>query len=234
MSSGGVETETRPLGLKGSAIHKLLCAWLIPILTCSLCAQNTGAAVIYGTGSVYVNGSPLANSTAVTTGDVIQTRDNGAANINAQGSSIVVDSNSVVRFQGEGLALDRGGISVATGKALPVHARDFRIVPVSSEWTEFYVTRSGGNIVIVARKNDVNINCGSSGNTTVREGHQISRMDSDNCGALAKLGGAHPAANAPVVTGDRAAIGALAAGTGLTLWLLLQGDDPISPDKPGP
>jgi hypothetical protein len=59
-------------------------------------------------------------------------------------------------------------------------------------------------------------------------------MDSDNCGALAKLGGAHPAANAPVVTGDRAAIGALAAGTGLTLWLLLQGDDPISPDKPGP
>lgn len=215
-----------------SARQKLVCAFLTIALTCSLSAQNTGAAVIYATGSVYVNGSSLTNSGAVTAGDVIQTKDNGAANINAQGSSVVVDSNSIVRFKADGIALDRGGISVATGKAMPVSARDFRITPVSNDWTEYYVTRSGGSIGIIARKNDVTVNCGSSSNTRVREGQQISRVDSDNCGAAAKLGGATPAAKGPVITATRAEYAAIAAGTGVTLWILLQDDDPVSPDKP--
>jgi hypothetical protein len=56
--------------------------WLL-LTPCALFAQETGAAVIYGTGSVFLNGAALSNSSAVTVGDVVQTRDNGVANINA-------------------------------------------------------------------------------------------------------------------------------------------------------
>ena len=54
-----------------------------------LSAQNTAAAVIFPAGTVYLNGAQLSNSSAFMTGDVLQTH-NGAANINANGSSTVV------------------------------------------------------------------------------------------------------------------------------------------------
>lgn len=130
--------------------------WLFALLTSvAMLAQGTGTAVLYGTGSVYLNGAPVSNSSAVTPGDVIQTKENGAANINAPGSSVVVESNSIVRYRPEGFALDRGNISVATGKGVSVFTRDFKITPTASGWTEFYVTRANGGIGIIARKNPV-------------------------------------------------------------------------------
>src|SRR5206468_10319327 len=134
-------------------------AWQKVITTCLLLtmpgvlsAQNTAAAVIFPAGTVYLNGAQLSNSSAFMTGDVLQTRENCAANINATGSTAVVDSNSIVRFQADGFSLDRGSISVATGKGMNVYARDFKIAPASGEWTQFYVTRSSGTIGIIARK----------------------------------------------------------------------------------
>src|SRR6266542_5080119 len=152
-------------------------------------AQNTGVAVVNSTGSVFLNGAQLSNSNAVTAGDIVQTKETGTATIKAPGTSIAVEPNSILRFQGQSVALDRGQISVATGNGLSVNARDFKITPASNNWTQFYVTRSGGTIGIIARKNDVTVNCGS-GSDTVKEGHQLSREDSDNCGLIAKRAGA--------------------------------------------
>ena len=135
---------------------------LLLLTPCALFAQETGTAVIYGTGSVFLNGAALSNSSAVTVGDVVQTRDNGVANINAPGATIVVESNTIVRFQSGGFALDRGNISVATGKGMSEFARDFKITSTSGDWTEFYVTRASGSIQIIARKNSVTVSCGSN------------------------------------------------------------------------
>ena len=55
-------------------LRKIISGCLILLTPCALFAQDTGAAVIYGTGSVFLNGAPLSNSSAVTVGDVIQTR----------------------------------------------------------------------------------------------------------------------------------------------------------------
>jgi hypothetical protein len=118
--------------------------------------------VIFPAGTVYLNGAQLSNSSAFTTGDVLQIRENGAANINVAGSSAVVDSNSIVRFQADGFSLDRGSISVATGKGLSVYARDFKITPASGEWTQFYITRCSGTIGIIARKASITVTCGSN------------------------------------------------------------------------
>ena len=213
-------------------LRKLISGCLIFLTPCALFAQETGAAVIYGTGSVFLNGAALSNSSAVTIGDVVQTRDNGVANINAPGATIVVESNTIVRFQSGGFALDRGNISVATGKGMSVFARDFKITPTSGDWTEFYVTRASGSIQIIARKNSVTVTCGSN-SSTVREGQQISREDAADCGLVSKRGGSAPtAAKAPILDSQRLQQIGIGAGAGLLGWVLFQGDEPASPSAP--
>jgi len=214
-----------------SALQKKIAACLLLLMPAVLSAQNTAAAVIFPAGTVYLNGAQLSNSSAFMTGDVLQTRENGAANINVAGSSAVVDSNSIVRFQADGFSLDRGSISVATGKGLSVYARDFKITPVSGEWTQFYITRSSGSIGIIARKASVTVTCGSN-TSTVKEGQQISREDAASCGLITKGNGAPAAVKGPIITSDRVGLGALVVGGGLTIWVLAQGDDPVSPTKP--
>jgi hypothetical protein len=111
-----------------------------------------------------------------------------------------------------------------------VNARDFKITPVSNNWTQFYVTRSGGAIGIVARKNDVTVNCGS-GFTTVKEGNEFTREDADNCGTVATRGGP-AAAKGPILTSNTAKWTAVGAGAALTIWTLTRHEDPVSPDAP--
>ena len=161
-------------------LRKVISLFLVLLLSCTLFAQGD-TAVLYGTGSVYLNGAQISNSAAVTNGDVIQTKDTGAANLNAAGSTIVIQSNSIVRFQNGGLSLDRGSVSIASGKGMSVSARDFKIVPAGDGWTEYYVSRSSGLIEIVARKSSISISCGSS-TSTLKEGQQVSRDDAPDCG----------------------------------------------------
>ena len=213
-------------------IRKLTSFFLVPLFLCAALAQGDNA-VLSGTGSVYLNGAQLtAPSMAVSNGDVIQTRDNGAANLNLAGSNIRIDSNSIVRFQSGGLSLDRGSILVASGRGLNVFARDFKISPASDGWTEFYISRTSGVIEIMARKNSVTVNCGPSGATTVKEGQQLSREDAANCGIAEKGAGATPAAKGPILDSRWAQIGGVGVGSGLLLWVLLKCEDPVSPSSP--
>ena len=212
-------------------IHKATSAFIVLITSVAVLAQEAGTAVLYGTGSVYLNGAQVTNSSAVSAGDVIQTKETGAANINAPGTSVVVESNSIVRYRSEGFALDRGNISVASGKGVSVFARDFKITPAAGGWTEFYVTRTNGSIGIIARKNPITISCGAS-SSTIQEGQQMSRDDAANCGLVSRSNGAPPAAKGPIITANRAEWGALGGGAILAGWALSHGDNPVSPSKP--
>jgi hypothetical protein len=186
---------------------------------------------VFGSGGIYLNGTQLLNSNAVVPGDVVQTKDNGSGMITASASSIALESNTIVRFQAVSVALDRGAVKVASGQQLSVNARDLNIEPTSKQWTQFYVTRASGMITTIALKNDVSVSCGGA-SVTVKEGHQLSSYDGDNCG-LARKGNSTPvAARAPILTSTRAAEAALAVGGGLTMWVFLQCEDPVSPDNP--
>jgi hypothetical protein len=66
-------------------MRKLFAQSVVLLTITSLFSAQTGTAVLYGTGAVYVNGASLSNSSAVTAGDVIQTKDTGAANLNGRG-----------------------------------------------------------------------------------------------------------------------------------------------------
>ena len=213
-------------------LRKFISWFLILFTPCAVLAADGDTAVLYGTGAVFLNGAQLSTSGAVSTGDVIQTKESGTASLNAAGSSVVIQSNSILRFQIAGVALDRGSITVATGKNLTVFARDFKIAPTSTEWTEFYVSRATGVIQVVARKNNVTITCGTN-TTTVKEGQQVSRDDAANCGIVEKLGGGAPtAARGAILNSQWVEYGGIATGGGLLGWVLLHGDDPVSPSVP--
>jgi hypothetical protein len=212
-------------------IRKLTSLFLLLLIPGAMFAAEGDTAVLYGTGAVYLNGAQLATSSAVTNGDVIQTKDTGAANLNAAGSSVVIQSNSIVRFQSGGLALDRGSVTVATGRGLSVFARDFKITPTSGNWTEFYISRASGVVQIIARKSGITVSCGAN-TSTVKEGQQVSRDDAANCGLVDKAGGASPAAKGPILDSTWARDAGIAAGGGLLLWVLTKCEDPVSPFSP--
>ncbi len=122
-------------------------------------------------------------------------------------------------------------MKVATGQQMTVNARDLKIEPTAQQWTQFYVTRSGGTITMIALKKDIAVTCGGASGT-VKEGHQLLRYDADNCGLARKGIGMPPAATGPMLTSAPATEAALAVGGGLTVWALWHCDDPVSPDNP--
>jgi hypothetical protein len=196
-------------------------------------AARPAAAVVYGTGSVYLDGAQLANSMPVMTGDIVETKDISSAHIDMSGSTAIVQANAIVRFRDGGVALDRGHISMATGKSAKVFARDFEITPTSTDWTQYEVVRSAGLIHISALKRDVEIKCGAEKPTIIREGHEITRADAQNCGLIDKAhAGAPTAATGPLLASPWAEGAGLATGSGLIVWTLAHGDEPLSPDGP--
>ena len=214
-------------------MRALICWIVIFLMPSAALAADSPSGVIYSTGSVYLDGAQLANSMPVMSGDVIETKEVGVAHLDMSGSTAIIQPNAIVRFQAAGLSLDRGSISMATGKSLSVSARDFQITPVSSAWTQFEVTRSGGVIQIAARKNSVTIKCGVGAPTLVREGHQITRADAQDCGLAQKSRSGAPTALHGAILTSPWAEGAGIAAAGTLLYLTLpHGDDPVSPYKP--
>jgi hypothetical protein len=212
---------------------RALIAWfLILLMPIAVLGADTSGGVIYGTGSVYLDGAQLGNSMPVSSGDVIETKDVSMAHVDMSGSTVMIQANAIVRFKEGGLALDRGGVSVGTQKSISVFARDFQITPTSSDWTQFEVTRSGGLIRISALKNDVEIKCGAQAHTIIREGHQLTRADAQNCGMAADTN-APAAASGAILTSPWADAAGLAAAGAIIGWVLSQNNtEPMSPDHP--
>lgn len=195
--------------------------------------ETPSEASLSGNQSVYVNGQQLTTSSiAVLVGDVVQTKNDGMAQMTSSGSTSLLQSNTIVRFQRGGIAVDRGSVSIGTGNGSSVFARDFRITPASSSWTQFDVIRANGVIQILARKNNLTVSCGTGSPTVLKEGQQLSRDDGPSCGLAAKGSGAPAAAKGPILTSTTAEKAAMAVGGGIAAWAIFQSDDPVSPFVP--
>ncbi len=214
-------------------MRALICWIVIILMPSAIFAEDATSGVLSGTGSVYLDGSKVANSSPVMSGDIIETKEAGIAHLEMGGSTALIQSNAIVRFKPSSLSLDRGSVSMATGKALSVSARDFEITPTSQDWTQFEVTRSGGLIHIVARKGDVYIRCGVGHTTTIKEGHELTRADAQDCGlADTAKSGAPIAAHGPILASPWAERAGLGVAAGVLIWTFTHDDDPMSPSKP--
>jgi len=220
------------------AFRRMVSCVLLLMVPASLFAADTTAAMLYADGAAWVNGSHVPKSSAIFAGDLVQTRSDSAANIHAPGSSITVFGDSLVQFQGTSLKVEHGGVSVSTSKGIFTTAGDVRVSPVSNAWTEFNVTDTDGIVRIAARKGDLTIT-DDSGTVTLAQGQETTRDEQSDQGDKDKkkkdkkrAAGAAPAAGGGVLDSKGAIIAGSAAIAGVTAWVLLRSDNPVSPAAP--
>jgi len=219
-----------------SAFRRMVSCVLLLIVPASLFAADTGAAMLYTDGAAWLNGAHVPKSSAIFAGDMVQTRSDSAANIHAAGSSITVLSDSLVQFEGTSLKVEHGGVSVSTSKGVFTTAGDVRVAPASNAWTEFNVVDTDGVVRIAARKGDV-IVTDDNGAVTLAQGQETTRDEQSDQGDKKKkdkkrAAGAAPAAGGGALNSTAAVYVGLAAVGGLTAWVLLKSDNPVSPSTP--
>jgi len=222
---------------------KILSCAMVMIFPAALFAADQPAAMLYSHGTALLNGNSITRSSAIFSGDLVQTNADSVANINATGSSVLVLNDSLVQYEGSTLKLEHGGVTISTSKLLAARAGDVTVSPAASGWTEFQVRDVDGRVQIAALKGELTISDGR-GTTTLPQGQQVTRDDSqsqddsqaqnDNKKKKRRAAGAGPAPgavggvfNSPVALGIGAGI-----VVGGTIWVLVQNDNPVSPVKP--
>src|SRR5580698_7572481 len=225
-----------------ATVRKLVSCVLLLMLPGSLMAADSGAAMLYADGAAWLNGSNVPKSSAIFSGDLVQTRSDSGANIHAPGSSVTVLGDSLVQFEGASLKVEHGGVSVSTSKGLATTAGDVKVAPASNAWTEFNVTDTDGTVKIAARKGDLFIT-DDNGTVTLAQGQETTRdeqsQQTDNSNNNNKKNkkraagaGAAPAAGGGALSSPIAVGVGAAAIVGVTTWVLLQGSNPVSPSQP--
>jgi len=229
-----------------SLVRGMVSCVLMCVLPASMFAAETNAAMLYTNGTAWVNGAHVPRfSSAIFSGDLLQTRSDSIANITLTGSSITVLADSLVQFEGSSLTIEHGGLTVSTSKGVATTAGEVKVQPASSSWTEFNVTDVDGTVRIAARKGDLLIS-DDTGSFTLLQGQETTRQessdqvnngDSDKDHSKKKknkkrAAGAAPAAgggllNSPIVVGAGAA-----AIAGVAVWVLTKSDNPASPSVP--
>jgi hypothetical protein len=183
------------------SVSRKFIGWIMVILCpLSLTAADTGSAVLHSEGGVWVNGFEISGSTVVFPGDILETKPGFSANIDAEGSSVAIQPESVVKFQGTFLSLEHGSVSVGTSTSMSVHVSCIKVEPVSSARTQYDVADVSGSVQVAARKNDVSLAQGGviqkahaqSGasplSSVVHEGQQVTRDETTACGAAPRPG----------------------------------------------
>src|SRR5580692_8207550 len=158
------------------SVRRMVSCVLLLMVPASLFAADSGAAMLYANGAAWLNGGHVPSSSAIFTGDLVQTMSDSAANIHAPGSSITVLGDSLVQFEGASLKVEHGGVSVSTSKGVATTAGDVRVAPASNAWTEFNVTDIDGTVRIAARKGDVTIT-DDDGTVTLPQGQETTRNE---------------------------------------------------------
>ena len=211
---------------------------MIVLVPVSLLAQAP-AAILHTQGGVWVNGYEAKDSSAVFVGDLLETKPEFSANLSLEGTTILIQQESVAKLQEDVLVLDHGSVSVGTSKAFKVRVNCITVAPVLNEWTQYEVTDINGTVQVSAVKNDVKVEMGSnrqktaqqpetSHDATVHEGEQGKYRESEACGAPAE----------PTKAGSGLSpkwIGAGAAGAGVLIWILVHGGGgktPLSASQP--
>lgn len=212
---------------------------LILLFPVSLFATDSSAAMLYISGAAWVNGAHVPRPTsAIFSGDLLQTPADSVANINEPGSSITVLSESLVQFATSSVRIEHGEVSVSTSKEVATTAGDVKITPASYNWTEFDVADVDGVVRISAKKGDLLIADGSSvvtlaqGQETTRDETSQDNSTSNKKKKKANQNGAAPAAGGGILSSPWAIGVGAAAVAGVSTWVLVQNSNPASPKDP--
>ena len=223
--------------------RNLVCGVMAVVLPLSLTAQDSARAMLHSDGGVWLNGNPAPDSSAIFPNDLIQTQQGHSAKIEAYGSAVTVQPETIVQFGGDELALelvlDHGGLQVDTSRGMRVRVNCITVSPLAQAWTRYDVTDVDGKVTVAAQENSVQIHYAVAGirqskqaayaDVTVHQGEQATR--DEKCGASVRPGDAIDARVAILNNIWVKGAGLTAIGV-LTCWALCRGGNPLSPAKP--
>jgi hypothetical protein len=217
--------------------RNLVCGVMI-VLGHSSLAQTTGRALLHSEGGTWLNGNPAPEASAIFPHDVIQTQQGHSASIDADGSTVTVQPDTFVQFEGDELVLDHGALQLNTARQMRVRVNCITVKPVTADRTQYDVTDIDGKIKVAASKNDVKIHYAgaatrkskqAASDVIVREGEQSTREE--RCGAPVKTNET-VAAKGAILDSPWAKAAGIAAGGIVACVGLCHPDEPVSPSKP--
>jgi len=218
-----------------SALRSALCCVLAAVFPAQVLAGESASAMLYTSGSAWVNGSNVPKTAALFSGDLLQTRPDSTASIQSNGSSVMVLADSLVKFEGPAVEIEHGGVRVTTSHGMAARAGDVTVTPASSAWTEFQVVDVDGRVQIAANKGDVTVQ-DDQGKTTVTQGQQTTRDDTSESEKKKKRhrrsNGAATAAKGGIMSSPEVVYGSLAAAGGVGIWVWLRNEQPMSTSCP--
>lgn len=220
-----------------SALRKMASCVLVVLFPFSVLAADANAAMLYTKGLAWVNGAHVPHdSSAIFSGDLLQTPADSVAKINEPGSTVTVLEDSLVKFDPSSMEIEHGGVTVSTSRGMSTVAGDVKVTPASNSWTEFNVVDVDGTVRIAARKGDLTVRDGKEV-FTLAQGQETTRDETAPNSDQGKKGKKHDAGTTPGASGGilnspiAVGIGG-AAILGITAWVLVQSDDAASPSKP--
>jgi ferric-dicitrate binding protein FerR (iron transport regulator) len=199
-------------------------------------AGETASAMLYTSGAAWLNGSEVPKSAAVFSGDMLQTRPDATASIQANGSSVMVLADSLVKFEGPSVELEHGSVRVTTARGMAARAGDVTVKPAANTWTEFQVTDVDGRVQIAANKGDVTVQDDKGTTTTVTQGQETTRDDTPDSNKKKKHRrrgtGAETAARGGIMSSTPVIYGSLAVTGVAAAWVWSRQEPPVSPACP--
>ncbi len=219
-----------------SAFRSAVCCLLAILFPAQMMlAGETASAMLYTNGAAWLNGSEVPKSAAMFSGDMLQTRPDSTASIQSNGSSVMVLSDSLVKFEEPAVELEHGAVRVTTSRGMAARAGDVTVKPAANAWTEFQVTDVDGRVQIAANKGDVTVQ-DDKGTTTVTQGQQTTRDDTADTEKKKKKhrrrAGAATAAGGGIMSSAPVVYGGLAVVGGAAVWIWTRDESPVSPSCP--
>jgi hypothetical protein len=213
---------------------RAILSWLLMLLLpASMFAADASAAMLYTNGTAWINGGNVPKSSAVFSGDLVQTKSDSVASIKSPGNSVLVLSDSLVQFEGASVKLEHGSVNIGTSKSMATQVGGLRVEPAAgASWTVFEVHDTDGAVRIIARKGDLRLT-DANGSVMLPQGQETTRDESSEKRKRKRdRGGAVPAAGGGILDSPWAIGAGAAAVGGLTAWVLIRSDDPASPSSP--
>src|SRR3984885_6038085 len=107
---------------------------MVVILPTLVLTQDSSRAMLHNDGGVWLNGNPAPNSSAIFLHDLVQTQKGSLAKIDAEGSTVTVQPETVVQFEGDELVLDHGGLQLNTSRGMKVRVNCLIVIPLAEGW----------------------------------------------------------------------------------------------------
>ena len=133
-----------------------LCWLLIAVVPSYVLGQASGA-ILHSQGGVWVNGYEARDSSAIFSGDSLETKAGFSATLTLEGTSILLGPETLGKFEGDVFVLDHGNVAVETSRGYKVRVKCITVTPVVNDFTKYEVSDITPTMQVSARKLDVNV-----------------------------------------------------------------------------